>query len=70
MSNRMRHTCANCAHNGQCADLHYCGGSYWQAEEPDEGEEREERDPWEGYDERDAMEERAWAYQRQMDEKW
>jgi len=52
MSNRQRHTCANCAHNGQCADLHYCGGSYWQAEEPDEGEERDDGDPWEGYDER------------------
>ena len=70
MSNRMRHTFANCAHNGCCADLHFCGGLRWQAEEPDEGEAREERDPWEGYDERDAMDERAWAYQRQMDEKW
>lgn len=70
MSNRTRHTCANCAHNGCCVDLHYCGGAYWAPEEPDEGEERDDGDPWDGYDERDAMDERAWAYQRQMDEKW
>lgn len=30
---RIRHTCATCAHNGQCADLPHCGGLYW---EPDE----------------------------------
>jgi hypothetical protein len=68
MGNRQIETCANCAHDG-CCDR-YCGGAYWQAEEPDDGEERDDGDPWEGYDERDAMEERAWAYQQQMDEKW
>lgn len=70
MSNRTRHTCATCAHDGQCADLHFCGGAYWQAEEPDEGEERDDGDPWEGYDEREAAEERGWIFQQQMDEKW
>jgi len=32
------HTCATCAHDGQCVDLHYCGGMYWEdgREEDDE----------------------------------
>lgn len=32
------HTCATCAHDGQCVDLHYCGGTYWEdgREEDDE----------------------------------
>lgn len=68
MGNRQTETCATCAHDG-CCD-HYCGGLRWQPDEPEEGEERDDGDPWEGYDERDAMEERAWAYQQQMDEKW
>ena len=68
MGNRQTETRATCAHDG-CCD-HYCGGAYWQAEEPDEGEERDDGDPWEGYDERDAAEERGWIFQRQMDEKW
>lgn len=33
-------TCANCAHEGQCEGLHYCGGTYWEAD----GEEEEEEE--------------------------
>ena len=32
-------TCYNCAHDGQCVDLHYCGGSCWEAQEEEEGAE-------------------------------
>ena len=60
-----RQTCSTCAHDGCCADLPHCGGLRWQpAEEANDG------DPWEGYDERDAMEEGCWATQQLMDEKW
>ena len=34
-----RRTCATCAHDGQCVDLHYCGGSCWEAQEEEGGEE-------------------------------
>ena len=33
-------TCANCAHDGQCVGLPFCGGRYWKHEEEEErGEE-------------------------------
>ncbi len=34
---KVARTCYTCAHDGQCVDLHYCGGSCWEAQE--EGEE-------------------------------
>ena len=31
-------TCYNCAHDGQCVDLPYCGGRCWEPQEQDEDE--------------------------------
>lgn len=28
-----RKTCSTCAHDGQCVDMHYCGGSCWEQTE-------------------------------------
>lgn len=39
---RARQTCANCAHNGQCDDLPYCGGACWAPDTEDDEEECEE----------------------------
>ena len=39
-----RCTCATCAHYGECADLHYCGGSAWVEAEADDGEEHDPRE--------------------------
>ena len=33
---RTRQTCETCAHYGCCADVHHCGGTYW--EEAEDGE--------------------------------
>ena len=57
----MKHTrtCSTCAHDGCCADLHYCGGKCWEPAGEDDVEDTYERDPWEGYDEQDAADQ--WA---------
>ena len=47
---RNRHTCATCAHDGCCADLHHCGGSCWTPAEDEDGE-REDHDPREDWTE-------------------
>lgn len=62
-----RHTCATCAHYGQCADLHYCGGSYWTADE-DEDEDCEESD--EGPDPYDQWEHDSEVWQEMADRGW
>lgn len=30
-SGNMKHTCSTCAHDGQCDNLHHCGGSCWES---------------------------------------
>ena len=69
-----RHTCATCAHYGQCADLYYCGGLRW-TEESDEDNADEDRD--EGYDSHDdgpdpydQWEHDSEVWQEQADRRW
>ena len=54
-----RKTCATCAHNGCCADLHHCGGTFWT---PAEDKNDNGYDPWEGYDPAEEAEERTAAW--------
>jgi hypothetical protein len=53
-----RHTCATCAHYGECADLHHCGGSAWVEAEDEDGEGYDPRedgpDPYDQWLERSA----------------
>lgn len=45
------HSCVNCAHNGQCADLPFCGGIYWEPEsEDDDTEQIDDYDPYEQWE--------------------
>lgn len=67
----IKKTCATCEYDGCCVDLPFCGGVYWRQAVPEDGEEAQPGgDPWEGYDPRDAMEERAANFQAMMDRMW
>ena len=61
-----RHTCANCAHDGCCADLHHCGGSCWAPAE----DEREDCDPYDGPDPYDQWLHDSEVWQEQADRRW
>lgn len=67
----MTSTCATCAHYGECADLHYCGGLRWTAED-DEDEDEDEgcEEPDEGPDPYDQWEHDSEVWQEQADRRW
>lgn len=65
----MSETCATCAHNGCCSDLHHCGGSRWEDAER-EGDDAE-RDAYEDWpDEYDKWLHDSEVWQESMDRRY
>ena len=62
------YSCSTCRHNGCCEQS--CGGTYWQADTPDEDEEHEECDPYDGPDPYDQWLHDTEVYQEAMDRKY
>lgn len=62
-----KRTCATCAYDGCCVDLHYCGGNCWKPAEDEDGEgvEHDPSEDWpDPYDQwlhdSDAWQDRNW----------
>ena len=67
-------TCFTCAHYGECADLHYCGGVRW-TEDSYEDEAAEDRDECydshdDGPDPYDQWAHDSEVWQEQADRRW
>ena len=60
------HTCATCAHDGQCVDLHYCGGARWVPDEDDSDADEGGYGP----DQYDQWEHDSELWQEQADRRW
>lgn len=39
-----QYSCNTCDHFGECSDLTYCGGRYWQPKRRDDEEQNEDQD--------------------------
>lgn len=73
MMAKTKQTCFTCAHYGECADLHYCGGTSWEQEE-DEGDGDEEdggyESPYDGPDPYEQWEHDSEVWQGSADRRW